>query len=51
MFTDSGRRYDVINLVGKTLHCIVMRSDAPIEPDHGPVIHWRWEARRKRVEP
>lgn len=50
LLTPSGRRYDVINVRGKTLHCLVMKPDAEIE-DGTPVIQWTWTARNKRVEP
>lgn len=48
LMTESGRRYDVIAVNGKTIHCIVMPPDAELE---GPVWSWRWTARNKRVEP
>lgn len=51
LVTESGRRYDVVAARGKTLHCIVMRADAPITAEDGPVMSWRWTARNKRVEP
>lgn len=46
--TPSGRRYQVINVRGKTLHCIVLPPEASVD---GPVIEWTWTARNKRVEP
>ncbi len=50
LLTPSGRRYDVINIRGKTLHCLVMKADADIE-EGTPIIQWTWTARNKRVEP
>lgn len=50
LVTDSGRRYDVVNARGKTLHCLVMRYDAEVE-EGTPILGWTWTARRKRVEP
>ncbi len=48
LHTPSGRRYQVINIRGKTLHCLVIPPDAPIG---GLVWQWSWTARNKRVEP
>lgn len=44
----SGRRYQVIGVNGRTLHCLVLPPEAPTT---GPVISWRWTARNKRREP
>lgn len=46
--TPSGRRYQVINTRGKTLYCLVLPPEAPVD---GVVWEWTWTARNKRVEP
>ena len=48
LVTDSGRRYQVIGVRGKTLTCLVLPPEAPVE---GQVLRWQWTARNKRREP
>lgn len=48
LVTPSGRRYQVIGGRGKTLRCLVLAPDAPVQ---GPVWQWTWTARNKRREP
>lgn len=48
LVTPSGRRYQVIRVRGKTLHCLVLPPEAP--PGE-PVLWWTWTARNKRREP
>jgi len=40
----SGRRYQVIEVRGKTLYVLVLPDDAPVQ---GTVIEWRWAPQRK----
>ncbi len=46
VMVSTGRRYQVIGVSGKTLHCLVLPADAPTEP--GTVVHpWMWTPRRR----
>jgi hypothetical protein len=48
LVTPTGRRYQVLSVRGKTLHCLVLAANAaPGEP----VWQWTWDARIKRREP
>lgn len=51
-FTDilqcqSGRRYQVIGVKGRTLQTLVLPADAPT--DGAKVIPWMWAPRRRKV--
>lgn len=48
LVTSSGRRYQILSVRGKTLHCIVLPPDAT---PGDPVVDWVWDARNKRREP
>lgn len=48
LVTPSGRRYQVIRMKGRTLHCLVLPPEAP---PGDPVLGWSWTARNKRREP
>ena len=41
----SGRRYLVIGVSGRTIHCIVV---SPTDTDVPPVLDWRWAPRGSR---
>lgn len=43
----TGRRYQVLRVAGKTLHCLVLPPDAPVDPE-AKVWSWRWVGRKKR---
>jgi hypothetical protein len=49
---ESGQPIEADDLVtlrrGKTLHCIVLGPNSPVQ---GPVLEWTWTARNKRREP
>lgn len=40
----TGRRYQVIGVRGKTLTCLVLPADAPVQ---GRVIDWMWSPRKR----
>lgn len=42
----TGRRYQVIKVAGKTLHCIVLPPGAR---GSRPVIAWQWAPRKKKA--
>lgn len=42
----TGRRYQVIDIRGKTLHCLVLPASEPIT---GRVVPWQWAPRRRRA--
>ncbi len=48
LVTFSGRRYQVLSIRGKTLHCIVLPPEAA---PGDPVVAWVWDAVNKRREP
>jgi hypothetical protein len=48
LVTFSGRRYQVLRIRGKTLHCIVLPPDAALGD---PIWRWTWDAVNKRREP
>ncbi len=43
----TGRRYQVLRVTGKTLHCLVLPPDAPVDPE-AKVWSWQWSGRQKR---
>ncbi|PIM52123.1 hypothetical protein CS062_16350 [Roseateles chitinivorans] len=43
----TGRRCQVLRVAGKTLHCIVLPADAPVDPE-AKVWSWRWAGHKKR---
>lgn len=42
----TGRRYQVLRVAGRTLHCIVVPANADVE---GPVWSWQWTPRKRKV--
>ena len=44
LVTPTGRRYQVIGARGRTLRCIVLPPDAPVQ---GRVLDWQWAGRRR----
>lgn len=43
--TGSGRRYQILSFNGKSLKCLVLPKDAPVQ---GTVFRWEWSKRTKR---
>lgn len=48
LVTPTLRRYQVISVRGRTLRCLVLPPEAPIQ---GPQWSWTWDAKNKRREP
>lgn len=46
LVTKRGRRYLILRVSGKTLHCQVVASN---EKPQGKECQWRWSARSKRL--
>lgn len=42
----TGRRYQVLIVRGKTLHCLVLPADAEAD---GRVLPWEWAPRKRRT--
>ena len=42
----SGRRYQVLRVRGRTMHCIVLPPGAEAD---GPVLTWQWAPRSRKA--
>lgn len=43
----TGRRYQVLKTVGRSLHCIVLPVDH--KTGDAPVLDWRWAPRKRKA--
>lgn len=41
----TGRRYQVISVKGRSLRCLVLPADAPVQ---GRVLDWMWAPKKKK---